>query len=129
TITITGASVSPTSGVSQNFTSPVLYTVTAADSSTKIYTVSVTVALNPAKDITAFSILGIDGTIVGTDISLTVPFETDVTDLTPTITITGASVSPTSGVSQNFTSPVLYTVTAADSSTKIYTVSVTVDPI
>ena len=51
---------------------------------------------------------------------------TNVTALTPFITITGATVSPPSGTSQDFTSPVVYTVTAADSSTQAYMVTVTV---
>jgi hypothetical protein len=125
TIVITGASVNPASGVPQNFTTPQTYTVTAADGTTKAYTVTVTVALNSAKDITGFTILGIDGTVGANTISLTVPYGTDRTSLTPTITITGASVSPASGVAQDFTSPVHYTVTAADGSTKTYTVTVT----
>jgi len=125
TITITGASINPASGVPQNFSSPVHYTMTAADGSTKTYTVTVTEAANPAKDITAFTILGIDGTIGANTISLTVPNGTGLTSLTPTITITGASVSPASGVAQDFTLPVDYTVTAADGSTKTYTVTVT----
>ena len=126
TVTITGASVSPGSGVSQNFTNPVTYTVTASDGSTKAYTVTVNVALNSAKDITGFSILGVSGTIGANSITLTVPYGTNVTSLTPTVTITGASVSPGSGVSQDFTNPVTYTVTASDGSTKAYTVTVNV---
>ncbi len=59
-------------------------------------------------------------------ITLTVPYGTDPTSLTPTIVITGASVSPASGVPHNFTTPQTYTVTAADSSTQAYTVTVTV---
>ncbi|MGB8328198.1 MAG: hypothetical protein WCE48_11545 [Steroidobacteraceae bacterium] len=126
TLAITGASVSPASGVPQNFTSPVTYTVTAANGSTKAYTVTVSVALNPAKDITAFSILGIAATVGANTVALTVPYGTSLTALTPTIAITGASVSPASGVPQNFTSPVTYTVTAANGSTKAYTVTVSV---
>ncbi len=49
---------------------------------------------------------------------------TSVTSLTPSITHTGASINPAVGVAQNFTSPVTYTVTAADSSTKSYIVTV-----
>jgi formylglycine-generating enzyme required for sulfatase activity len=126
TITHTGAIISPASGVSQNFTDPVIYTVTAADGSTKAYTVTVTVAPSSAKDITGFSILGNAGTISGTSIAVTVPYNTDKSSLTPTITHTGVRVSPASGVSQNFTSPVTYSVTAADGSTKAYTATVTV---
>ena len=117
--------VSPKSGVAQDFTLPVHYTVTATDGSTKIYTVTVTEAPYAAKEITAFTILDIDGTVGANTISLTVPFGSGLTSLTPTITITGASVSPASGVAQDFTSPVVYTVTAADGSTKTYTVTVT----
>ena len=129
TFTITGESVySPASGVAQNFTSPVTYTVTAADASTKTYTVTVTVAAINAKDITAFSISGIAGTIGINTINLTMPIGTDPTALTPTIIITGKSVSPASGAAQDFTNPagVIYTVTAADNSTKAYTVTVAV---
>ena len=82
-----------------------------------------------AKDITDFTIPGQVGSssIVGTAIEVTVPYGTDVTSLTPTITVSaGATVSPTSGTAANFTSQVTYTVTAEDGSTKVYTVTVTV---
>ena len=128
----TGASVSPNTGVAQDFTSPVTYTVTAADSSSQAYTVTVSVAANPAKAITAFNFNGLTPNVTGTvnegakTVALTVPYGTDVTALVPTITHTGASVSPNTGVAQDFTSPVTYTVTAADSSTQAYTVTVNV---
>ncbi len=49
----------------------------------------------------------------------------DLTALKPTIEISaGATVSPASGVAQDFTVPVNYTVTAQDGTTKIYTVTV-----
>jgi Fibronectin type III domain. len=82
------------------------------------------------KDITAFTITGQSGssTISGT-IAVTMPFGTDVTALTPSITVSpSATVSPTSDTAQDFTSPVTYTVTAADTSTETYTVTVTVAP-
>ncbi|MDR1088930.1 MAG: cell wall-binding repeat-containing protein [Coriobacteriales bacterium] len=78
------------------------------------------------KDISRFVLAGVEGTINGTDISLVLPSGTNVTSLAPTITHTGASISLESGTAQNFTTPVVYTVTAGDSSTKIYTVTVTV---
>ena len=89
-------------------------------------------AANPSKDITAFGLsttfLGTvtPGTINGNNISVVMPYGTSLAALYPTITITGASVSPASGVVHDFTSPVSYTVTAADGSTKTYTVTVTV---
>jgi PKD repeat protein len=128
TITHTGASINPASGVPQNLTNPIGYTVTAADASAKVYTVTVTVALNPAKSITAFTVPGQAGNSAIDDIAgtivITVPYGTDVTALVPTITYTGASISPASGVPQNFTNPIGYTVTAADGSTKLYTVTI-----
>ncbi len=58
-----------------------------------------------SKDITQFTILGVDGAIAGTNIALTLPFGTDLTELTPTIVITGVSVSPDSGIVNDFTHP------------------------
>jgi hypothetical protein len=125
-ITHTGASISPGNGVSQNFSQPVMYTVTAADETSTVYTVTVTVARNDAKTITSFAILGQSGTIGANTIALTVPFGTNVSALTPTIGSSGASVSPASGVPQNFSTPVTYTVTAQDETTRQYVVTVTV---
>ncbi|RUT31540.1 hypothetical protein EJP77_09060, partial [Paenibacillus zeisoli] len=71
---------------------------------------TVTVAPNPAKAITAFDFgaLNVTGTVdeVAKTVALTVPYGTDVTSLTPTITHTGASISPNSGEAQDFSSPV-----------------------
>jgi hypothetical protein len=129
TITHTGASISPDSGVAHDFTTPQEYIVTAVDASTQAYTVTVTVAPDPAKAITAFAVPGQVGatTISEADhtIAVTMPYGTVVTALVPTITITGASVNPASGVPCDFTTPQTYTVTAADSSTQDYTVTVT----
>ena len=48
--------------------------------------------------------------------------------LSPTITISkGATLSPNTGVAQDFTKPVSYTVTAQDKTTKTYKVVVTVE--
>ncbi|SDF01350.1 DUF5018 domain-containing protein [Cellulophaga baltica] len=123
-----GASISPESETSQDFTNPVIYTVTAQDQTIQEYSVTLTVEGNEAKDITDFAIDGVDGIITGTNISLTLPAGTDVTSLSSTVTHTGASVNPTSGVAQDFTSPVEYTVTAADGTTKVYTVTVSLAP-
>lgn len=127
-ITHTGVSVTPPSGTAVDFVSPVDFTVTAEDASTQVYTVTVTEAVASSKDITSFNITSPSavGTISGTTISVTVPFGTNVTNLVPNIVHTGASINPASGAAWNFTSPVVYTVTATDSSTQEYTVTVTV---
>ena len=132
TIAITGESVNPASGVAQDFTSPVTYTVTAEDSSTQAYIVTVTVApasKSSAKAITSFVIGSSTGTIDETahTVALTVPFGTVVASLSPTIVVSDkATVDPASGVAQDFTNSVTYTVTAEDSSTQAYIVTVTV---
>ena len=141
TFTTTGASVivgttTQVSGITpNNFTTPVAYTVTASDGSTATYTVAVTVASDTAKAVTAYSLAGIPGTIdeVAKTIAVTMPSGTDITSLAATFTATGTSVkvgttTQVSGATaNNFTvSPVAYTVTAADNSTAIYNVTVTV---
>uniref|UniRef100_UPI000B9160FF DUF5018 domain-containing protein n=1 Tax=Methanolobus psychrotolerans TaxID=1874706 RepID=UPI000B9160FF len=125
----TGASITPGNGIAQDFTNPVIYTVTAEDGTTRSYTVTVTSLLNPAKSITGFSFTdpAVTGEIneAARTVSITVPYGTDVSSLTPTIVHTGASITPRSGVAQDFTNPVIYTVTAEDGTTRSYTVTVT----
>ena len=123
----TGVSISPTGP--QDFSSEVTYTVIAADGSEQVYRVSVTVAESGTKAITALSfpaLNNVNGVIDETThtITITVPHGTDVTSLTPAITHTGASISPTAA--QDFSSPVSYTVRAADGSRQVYRVSVKV---
>ncbi len=58
-------------------------------------------------------------------ITLNVPFGTDITALQPTITISeGATIDPIT-TSQDFSTPVSYTITAEAGNTKTYTVTVT----
>src|SRR4051812_44168630 len=80
------------------------------------------VGLTSDKDITRFTVLGVDGTITGTNIKVVLPMGSDLTQLTPTIVHTGAKVTPASGVVRDFTNPITYTVTATDHSTKDYLV-------
>lgn len=82
------------------------------------------------KDILSFSFPSLgDAEIQGANITKVLPNGTDVTALSPTITVTaGASVSPASGVAQDFTNAVTYTVTASDSSTKDFVVELTILP-
>jgi hypothetical protein len=132
-----GTTVQTSSATTNDFTSPVVYTVIAADTSTANYTVTVAVAADTAKAMTAFSFVGYSGA-VGTinesakTIAVTVPFGTDVTSLVATFTSTGVSVivgttSQTSAATaNNFSGPVSYIVTAADTLTATYIVTVTV---
>lgn len=133
---VTVGGVEQASGETPNdFTNPVTYTVNAPDGTTQNYTVTVTVASASSKDITSFVFLkdmniglagdnDVEGVISGETITVEVPAGTDITLLTPTIAITGASVIPISGEPIDFSDDVIYTVTAADASIKLYTVTV-----
>ncbi|GAB3998692.1 hypothetical protein GCM10028807_47060 [Spirosoma daeguense] len=88
-----------------------------------------TTTKSSAKAITgfAFSTLtpAVTGAISGNTISATVASGTDVTKLVPTITASDkATVSPASGVAQDFSKAVTYTVTAEDGTTQAYTATV-----
>jgi N-acetylneuraminic acid mutarotase len=131
-----GSTVQETGTTANNFTSPVDYKVSAANGSSVTYTVTVTVAPSTAKAITAFSFTSPAAVGVITEsthsIAVTVPACTNVTALVATFITTGASVKvgttvqATGTTANDFTSPVVYTVTAADASTQNYTVAVTV---
>ncbi len=58
------------------------------------------------------------------NINILLPYGTELNPLIPVFTFKGFSVSPGSGVAQDFTKPVKYTVTADDGSTAVYTVTV-----
>ncbi len=126
----------------RNFSSPVLYTVTSADSSTALYTVIVTVASPIDKAITAFSIDGVNGTINATTRTIVVamPYGTDITGLgkdpmratysasATDVRVAGTLQQSPALAARNFSSLVVYTVTAADSSAVSYAIFVTVAP-
>ena len=138
TFTTTGANVKigtalQVSGTTPNdFTSPVAYTVSAADSSQTTYAVTVNVSLASAKAITSYALAGVTGTIneAAQTITVTMPSGTVLTALVATFNSTGTSTKiggalQTSGTTpNNFTSPVSYSVTAADGTTKSYAVTV-----
>lgn len=68
-----------------------------------------------------------DGVIKGTDITLYLPLGTDVSDLTPAVTISNRATSDPADpeVSTDFSTPETYTITAEDGTTENeYTVSV-----
>jgi hypothetical protein len=134
TITVSPfAAIDPPSGVSQDFSDPFVYTVTAQDEfTTKDWTIYVTQATEPSSEaeILTFNIAEQTGdAIINSElatITVEVCFGTDLTNLSPSITISPlATIDPTSGIPQNFTTPVEYTVTAEDITQKVWTVTVT----
>jgi hypothetical protein len=133
----TVAAAAQESGVTANdFTSPVVYRVTAEDLTYVDYTVTVTV--NAAtNNFTAFTVPAISGTATinatAHTIGLTVPHGTAVTALVATFGLTAGAAADVSDTPQesavtanNFTSPVVYTVTGADAAEQNWTVTVTV---
>lgn len=116
---------------SNGFTNPLTYTVTAADGSTTDYIVTVTVALSSAKEISSYSINGTNALIdeSNSTITLTLPRSAEINHLKATFATTGEKVD-INGITQSnetendFTHPVIYTVTAADGSSRTYSVIV-----
>jgi hypothetical protein len=118
------------------------YDVTAEDgTTTKHWTVTVTKApVSHDAFITAFTFAGqkagSDATIISDTengiytVNAVAAWNTNLTSIAPTVTISdNATVDPESGASQDFTSPVTYTVTAEDGTTiHAYTVTIVNDP-
>lgn len=113
-----------------NFRCPVVYKVTDKDGSRLDYTVTNTKTKSSAKQITTFSFTNLNpvvwANINQTTRKITATLEADVnlTTLTPKITVSDkAIVSPASGIAQNFSKGVVYTVTAEDGTTQTYEVN------
>ena len=128
------ASLSPVANIAQDFSKPVVYTVTAEDGSTQTYTVTVVAEKRKEKKITGFRFGSLSPSVEAVvdegsrQITATLPSGTDISALAPSISISaGAQVVPESEVKQNFSKPVVYTVTAEDGSTQAYTVTVVVE--
>jgi hypothetical protein len=127
------------SGVTPNdFSAPVLYACKAQDESTEIYTVTVTRApVRTGNDLLTFGFAGLTGppsiTIDQTELTVhvIVPDSTDLTAMVATFTLspyasaTVSGIIQVSGVTENdFSIPVVYTVTAENGESKDYTVTV-----
>lgn len=134
-----GATNQVSGTTANNFTAPVTYRVTAQDGTFQDWVVTVTAALNSANDITAFSFATPAATGTLNDVThtvvVTVPYGTDVHALAATFTLsagasaTVATVAQVSGTTANdFRTDVSYLITAADSTTQIWVVSVGIAP-
>jgi hypothetical protein len=93
----------------------------------------VTPTKSSAKDLKTFAFNALTPAIMATidatakTVKAEVPIGTDLTKLTPTLTVSEkATVSPATGVVQDFSKAVTYTVTAEDGSTLAYTVTIVV---
>lgn len=125
----TGATISPLENESQNFNNEVPYTVYAENGETSIYRVQVNNRpLSSENKILSFSVILNNQTIdaeINQDSNI-ISFNTgelDISSLPPTISISEyASISPNNSNSQNFETPVTYTVTAENGEQREYKV-------
>ncbi|WMM25816.1 hypothetical protein RBU61_03870 [Tissierella sp. MB52-C2] len=122
--------ISPRYNELQDFSKEVEYKVTSEYGENKIYRVNV-IYENPVEgnEILSFRVGSIEGTINGEDITLSVPSNMDLKNIKPSIEISPyAKVAPASGETVNFSKgKVTYTVTAQNSSTKLYYVEIKAD--
>lgn len=135
----TAATYSPTG--TQNFTNPVIYTVTAEDNTEAEYVVNVVVSTSDEAEILSFKFLAENNATLTKDVELnidhstrmvtiTLPKDTEesiLTTLIPSIVISeGASLNNEG--EQDFSSPVIYTVTSESGEfVSNYTVIVTIE--
>jgi outer membrane protein assembly factor BamB len=132
TIQYVGESISPADTAAQNFNNPVTYTVTAADGSSSSYIV-VPKFLSDSNSITSFVFRAADNSGLSSDLTGIIGRDTivvyagnavNVGILIPSISDNGVKVSPDSGIKEDFSGPVVYTVTALSGATRKYTVIV-----
>lgn len=130
TILFEGKSISPASGVRQDFTNIVTYTITAANGNTKPFYVVIK-TLSSEKRITRYVFEkaknpslteDLVGIINGSAIEIVLPSASVTGSLVPTIDYTGASLLPQATVPVNLTGIPTYTVTAEDGSYVNYSV-------
>lgn len=108
-------------------------TISIAGVSGSVYLANVT--FKPSGDvlppsIESFEVAGVSAAIDQTEktITATLPFGTDITALTPTVTTGGSATGYSPAGAQNFTNPVVYTVTDGTNNVE-YTVTLTVQAV
>ncbi|WP_297100433.1 DUF4960 domain-containing protein [uncultured Draconibacterium sp.] len=126
-----GTTASPQSGVINDFTAPVKYTVLSDDGFTgKSYIVTVTQLAAPVIDVFATSedVCAVTGVIDNdaSTINIILPAGSDLSSVSPVITLNDElTVSPTSGEAQDFSQgPVTYIVTNLEGLTTEYQVTI-----
>ncbi len=118
----------------KDFSLPVDYSVTAEDGTTAVYKTKVSIAPNNAKQLLSFAFKSEDNELYGDEtitatidevsktITATVSYSANASLLTPSIEVSpDASVSP--DIAQDFSNPLVYTVTAEDGTTTDYQVT------
>ena len=129
-----GATVNPAGTSQQDFASPVQYDVTAENNDVQSWTVTVNVGADTrsgANNITAFGITGQTGQALidnaAHTVTVEVPFGTNLNTSPSSFSVSpAATVNPVGTSQQDFSSAVQYTVTAENTDTQVWTVTVNV---
>ena len=106
-----GADYSPKGA--QNFTAPLVYTVTNG-AKTKQYTVNVNVDAGISADLLSFSFGGRTGKIDGKNVTVYVPSDTYMTSLTPVVKLSSGASMPQTVFTFSFDAPTKLTVVSAN---------------
>ncbi|MFC4098477.1 M4 family metallopeptidase [Paenibacillus xanthanilyticus] len=128
-----GATVTPGADQAQDFSKPVTYTVTSSGGQSQAWTVQGTLAAPQSEaDIISFQTDIQTGTSIIDPVRRTVKVYVEAGDavsgLAPEIGLSpGATVTPASGETRDFSQPVTYTVTAQDGTKQQWTVTVVKD--
>jgi uncharacterized lipoprotein YddW (UPF0748 family) len=124
--------ISPTTGIAQDFSNPVQYTVTAENGDKRIYTITISNLSDEKKIVSATSGSTLNpstGVINGTNLTISIPFGIDPKILAVNATLSvGATASPAFGIAYDYSAPKTHTITAANGTKMNYTVTVTVKP-
>jgi hypothetical protein len=130
------SSISPKSDISQNFNSPISYTVTSEDGSKRTYQVSVSNQnINDENQLLFFALKIDDEETQGIidEEAKTVTFSVagvDLSNLKPKIRISEhATISPEPSIAQDFNDVIAYTIIASDGTPAIYRVIVNNRPL
>jgi hypothetical protein len=128
-----GATSSIASGAMADYSSQVTITVTAEDGTAAAWKVTISEACANSADILSFSLVEETGPAdidnSSHTIEVEVEYDTDLTSLTPTFTLSsGATSDPVSETTGDYSSAVTITVTAQDGTTQDWTVNVTEAP-
>ena len=123
----TGTSTSMDGG-SIDFTNPQTLTVYNSEYGLEtVYQVTVTAHESSEKDITYFAVDGAEGTINGTDISVTIPYATDLSNAKVDITVSEfAEIKDAPNLLSEGENH--YKIQAEDGSTKVYTITIVRTP-
>ncbi|MEH0156772.1 DUF5018 domain-containing protein [Limibacter armeniacum] len=123
----TNATISPDPSAARDYTSPVVYTVTAEDGSTQEWVVTISAGKSTANDLLSFTMADVAGAIDGEahTVQLLLPTGNDIKSQSAVYEISQfATITPDPGVARDYSSPVVFTVVAEDGTSQEWTVTV-----